>query len=275
MSPRFAPPLLTVLGSWALALASGCAAPAGAPVAAAAGSALDYSHYDFVLARHVRGGLINYAALLEDAEGMARWRRALEVFARVDPQTLPPADRKAFWTNAYNAFCIEGILRHWPVSKPTDIEGYFDRLRYRVGGLDLTVNEMQYEILMPEFKDARLHFVLVCADFGCRPLERTAFTGADIEARLEDSAWGFARDAGRFQVDLEAGVVRASKLFDWYAKDFTGDPQRPAATPVRYMEPWLTDAERELLREPDRYRVEIIPWDWRVNEWRAPPPRPD
>lgn len=215
-----------------------------APTPATSRGPVDYSHYDFVLARHVRGGLFNYAALKADPEGQARWRQALQVFAATDPARLPPADRKAFWTNAYNALCIEGILRRYPVSKPTDVEGYFDRQTYLVAGKQLTVNQMQYEMLMPEFRDARLHFVLVCADFGCQPLEKTAFTGADIEPRLEDAAWRFARDTGRFQVDPERGVVRASKLFDqdWYAKDFTGDPARPAATPVRYMEPWLTEA---------------------------------
>jgi hypothetical protein len=232
-------------------------------------AAVDYSHYEAVLAAHLRGGLLNYSALRSDATSTARWKDHLAVLAGVDAAKLAPADRKAFWTNAYNTFCIEGILRSYPTGGPNEIAGFFDKKTYRVAGCDLTVNQMQYETLMPEFKDARLHFILVCSDFGCMPLEKTAFTGADIEERLTDASYRFARDTGRFLVDPKQKLVRASKLFDtdWYAKDFTGDPARPAKTAVQYMAPWLTPAEREFLAKGD-YEVQIIPWDWRLNEWR-------
>jgi hypothetical protein len=68
---------------------------------------------------------------------------------------------------------------------------------------------------------------------------------------------------------MENGVVYASKLFDkdWYHKDFVGDPARPARDAVQYMAAWVTPEEREFLLKGE-YRVEIIPWDWRLNEWR-------
>jgi hypothetical protein len=243
--------------------------PPGETKSPAAAGPVDYSHYEAVLAAHVRGGLLNYSALRAEPASSAHWKRHLEVLANADPAKLPPGDRKAFWTNAYNTFCIEGILQSYPTGGPNEIAGFFDKKTYRVAGRDLTVNQMQYETLMPEFKDARLHFILVCSDFGCQPLEKKAFTGADIEGRLDEASYRFARDTGRFQVDPKQKIVRASKLFDtdWYAKDFTGDPARPAKKPVQYMAPWLTPAERDFLANGD-YEVQIVPWDWRLNEWK-------
>lgn len=234
-------------------------------------SAVDYRAYNEILDAHLvgKGGLFDYAGLLANEPSKQKWQRHLDIMATVRPENLPPEERKAFWLNAYNTYCIEGILQGYPVDSLQEIPGYFDKKTYRVAGSDLTVNEMQYEILMPEFKDARLHFALVCADFGCYPLEETAFTGADLEPRLENLSYRFARDSGRFRVDLDNRVVHASKLFDkdWYDKDFTGDPARPASSAVQYMAPWLREDERSLLLK-GKYRVEIIPWDWRLNEWK-------
>jgi hypothetical protein len=265
--PRFS---AVVLGGLLLAA---CSSTSTAPDSTASRRAgpVDYRHYDAVLAKHLsgKGGLFDYAGLLADESSKRAWQAHLAVLAAATPANLPAEDRKAFWLNAYNTFCIEGILRNYPTAAPNEIPGFFDKLTYPVAGRSLTVNQMQYETLMPEFKDARLHFALVCSDFGCPPLEDTAFTGADLEERLTDLSYRFARDGGRFRIDLENKVVYASKLFDaeWYAKDFTGDPARPAADAVQYMAPWLTEAEREFLRRKE-YKVEIIPWDWRLNEWK-------
>ncbi len=255
-----------------LALAAACsstAVPSETPEARKMRLAgpVDYGFYDSILRSHLRGGLFDYRGLGDDPGSLAIWKRHLEVMAEASPERFSAADRKAFWTNAYNTFCIEGILQAYPTPGPNDVPGFFDKKTYRVAKRNLTVNQMQYETLMPEFKDARLHFILVCSDFGCAPLERAAFTGADIEDRLDEAAYRFARDTGRFQVDPKAKTVKASKLFDgdWYSKDFTGDPARPAKKAVQYMGPWLTPAEREFLANGE-YEVQIIPWDWRLNE---------
>ena len=251
----------------ALVLASGCSSSSAPAETKKPASPVDYSFYDSVLATHLKGGLFAYAKLNADPSALATWKRHLDVLGETDTARLAPADRKAFWTNAYNTFCIEGILQAYPTSGPNEVPGFFDKKTYRVAKRSLTVNQMQYETLMPEFKDARLHFILVCSDFGCSPLEKSAFTGADIEDRLEEATIRFARDTGRFEVDPKAKTVKASKLFDqdWYAKDFTGDPARPAKKAVEYMAPWMTPQERAFLRAGD-YEVRIIPWDWRLNE---------
>tara|TARA_R110002072_G_scaffold1002_1_gene8192 strand:- start:125 stop:409 length:285 start_codon:yes stop_codon:yes gene_type:complete len=64
-------------------LLSGCAgAPADAAPpeeARAASATVDYSHLDRCLAKHLRGGLYNYAAHLADPESRARWAKQLEI----------------------------------------------------------------------------------------------------------------------------------------------------------------------------------------------------
>jgi hypothetical protein len=42
-------------------------------------------------------------------------------------------------------------------------------------GRDLTLNQIEHEILRKQFDDARVHFAIVCASIGCPVLESRAF----------------------------------------------------------------------------------------------------
>ncbi|NIA31310.1 MAG: DUF547 domain-containing protein [Actinobacteria bacterium] len=110
---------------------------------------------------------------------------------RVDEKDFPTwseNEKKAFWINVYNAVTIEGILRNYPIpwggflakrrfpqSSIRQISKFWDTPFVRIMGKEITLNEIEHEILRKKFADPRIHFALVCASIGCPVLEDHAF----------------------------------------------------------------------------------------------------
>jgi hypothetical protein len=241
------------------------AAPKAGKTAAKTAVASDSAAYDFILKKYVKDGHFGYAALKADAADMAKFKKFMAWQGKADVKAMPREDQIAFYINAYNACCIQAILDNYPVHSPNDVPGFFDKLKFPVGGEQLTISGIEYDRLIADYKDMRAHFAVVCADRGCQPLKAAAWTGATLEADLEAAAKQFVGDKKYFFVDKEKGEVNISKIFEWYGEKFTKDAKRPVAKPELFLTPWLTGDAKTLL-ESGNYKLKIIEWDWVLNE---------
>ncbi|MEX2120935.1 MAG: DUF547 domain-containing protein [Pirellulales bacterium] len=223
--------------------------------------------FDAILKQYVQGDFFDYAGLKGNQDDLARFERFLRWQAEADPSGMTRGERIAFYINAYNACCIKAILDHYPLHSPKDVDGFFDKLKFRVGGEDLTVNEIEYERLIADHRDMRAHFAVVCADRGCLPLKDGAYTAERLDKDLEHAARRFVGDERHFKVDQEKREVHISKIFEWYGEKFLNDPDRPVAgdRPELYLLHWLDGDTRRLVESGD-YKLKIIEWDWTLNE---------
>jgi len=222
--------------------------------------------FDYILRNYVKGDYFDYASLWKNAADMERLNRFLAWQADADVSGYSREERIAFYINAYNSVNIKAILDHYPVHSPIDIPGYFDKLKFKVAGEELTINQIEYDRLIADNKDMRAHFAVVCADRGCLPLRGVAWNGETLHADLETISRQFVNDERHFKVDLEKREVMISKLFDWYGEKFTRDPERPAGKPELFLLPYIEDkAVRDLLLSGE-YTLRYIPWEWTLNE---------
>lgn len=138
------------------------------------------------------------------------------------PPTSARADRLAYWINLYNAATLKLVLAHYPLENIRQIGGDkrspWDLPVVRIAGADLSLNQIENEIIRPEFGDARIHFALNCAAQGCPPLRAEAFVAARLDAQL-DQACRLALNDSRW-VTRAANTLTLTKLFEWYADDF-------------------------------------------------------
>jgi hypothetical protein len=277
LSKLFAP---TLVAGAAVAVA-GCAShgEAGRPAAAPPASALapasapaDASDYDALLAKRVSDGMVDYAGWKADPVDMARFDSFLRWQGDADVRSMSLDEKIAFYVNAYNACCIKLCLDHYPLHSPLDVEGFFDKdkNRFRVGGENLSPAEIEYDRLVP-LQDMRAHFAIVCSDRGCPPLRAAAYHGATIDQELEDASRRFVLDKRNLIVDPKTKQVQISKLFEWYGKDFTSDPKRPAAKPELYLLNWAEGDAKSVLAGGG-YELKIIEWNWTLNEKAKPQP---
>src|SRR5205823_5087026 len=143
------------------------------------------------------------AAWKANAADLARLDAFLAWQAAADPKAMSREDQIAFYINAYNSTNIKQVLDHYPVHTPMDIPGYFDAIKHRVAGEDLTVSQIEYDRLIADHKDMRAHFAVVCSDRGCLPIRAGAWRGATLDQDLDAAAKRFVSDPRHFKVDFE------------------------------------------------------------------------
>ncbi len=247
--------------------------PSGAPSPAGKTSSPD--DWSAILKKYVKDGKLDYASLKANADDMARLDAFMTWQGNAKVSEMSKKAQEAFYINAYNSCCVKAVLDHYPVHCPLDIAGFFDKIKFKVGGEDLTVNNIEYDRLIPNYKDMRSHMAIVCADRGCLPIRPEAYTEANLDRSLEEAMQKFvtidkdAKAATQFKVEKDEKTgdvtVWVSKEFEWYAKDFTSDPNKPAAKPELFLSSWVDDDTRKVL-ESGNYKIKIVEWGWTLNE---------
>ncbi len=174
---------------------------------------------DSLLQKHVsNSGKVNYKGLKADKAVLDAYCQLLsdnpvqEVWSRVE--------KIAYWINAYNAFTIKLILDNYPTKSILNFDGgkTWDVRRIRLNDKKYSLNNIENDILRPQFKDPRIHFAINCAARSCPPLWNHAFTPENLSAALEARTSAFIND--KKYNTLASTRAQISKIFDWYRTDF-------------------------------------------------------
>jgi hypothetical protein len=246
---------------------------AGPPTEASAAEAcrdVDTMHATFstLLARHVRDGWVDYAGLArDDRRALDRYAAHLSAVTRACLDAWPRSDRFAFWINAYNASTLRLILDHYPIASVRSI-GWLPGAAFRdafiampgVRDQPFSLNDIEHGVLRPDFRDARVHFALVCAAKGCPALRSEAYRRADLEQQLDDQARRFLADPTKNRADETARVLRLSEIFEWFREDF----ERDAGSLAAYVRRFGPAPMAAVAAAPD-VRIEFLDYDWSLN----------
>lgn len=207
-----------------LPLALLCAlAPEGADThrsfTTAAAPAPSHAAWDALLQQAVsETGKVNYAVFKNNKAALDAY---LKTLSNNPPQKKwSRVEKMAYWINAYNAFTVDLIATNYPLTSILKLDGgkTWDVKRINIGGKKYSLNDLENEILRPQFKDARIHFAINCAAKSCPPLYHRAFTAAQLEETLEARTKLFLNNT-RYNTLMPAKAT-LSKIFEWYAADF-------------------------------------------------------
>jgi hypothetical protein len=224
----------------------------------------DHSAFDAILRAHVRNGMVDYRALAaQHAQELDAYIATLGA-ANADA-FAGPDDELAFWLNAYNALVIKGVLELYPgLAKVMDAADFFETKRWKVAGALRSLNEIENEIIRPQFKDTRIHFILVCAARSCPPLQDRAMDPATLQSQLDDATRVAINDTKYVQVDARRKVLRLTRIMRWYKADFVESDGSLEAFLLRYLD---EPAKSQLAA--GNYKIEFMDYDWALNDARA------
>jgi len=252
---------------------------AGVAIAGAT-AAFDHSYNDYaqLLARHVDGSRVAYAALKADRGALDR------VAAQFDAQGeggWTREQRMAFWINAYNAFTLRAIVDAYPIQsrrgftrQPRNsirqMPGVWTAQRWRAAGRAVSLDDIEHRVLRPVFRDARVHFAVNCASVSCPSLAAEPYRADTLDAQLDAAARRYL--ASPEGLRLDSNTLRVSSIFKWYGEDFVAEysPIEPGTRPsverailgaiVRYGPP--DAAVRARNGGPE---IAFLDYDWSLN----------
>lgn len=163
---------------------------------------------------------------------------------------------KAFWVNAYNLIVIKGIVAKYPVQSSISIKGFFDKYTYRVAKQEMTLKEIEKNVLKATFKDPLLNFVLVCGANGCPPLMNGAYLPDALEDQLVDRAKKSLNSPAFIKVNAATKTVEVSEIFDWYKEDFIDKEKKILDFINKYRD----------VKIDDDFTVVYYKYDWTLNK---------
>ena len=144
------------------------------------------------------------------------------------------------------------ILDNYPTSSITKLKGGkpWDVKWIKLGSKTYSLNNIENDIIRPEFKEARIHFAVNCAAASCPPLLNQAWTPSNLEANFEKQAKAFVNNSAYNKIS--ASKVQVSKIFEWYAGDF-GDL-------IAYLNKYSTTKINKSAK------VSYLEYDWALNK---------
>lgn len=227
----------------------------------AAMTAVDYAGWTEVLKTYVDDkGEVDYPKLKAN-------RGKLDAFvaqiAAVGPKTRPELfktrdDKLAYYINAYNALTMFNVINRYPEIKSViDSKlSFFVTTKFVLDGTEISLYDLENELIRPTFKEPRIHFALNCASAGCPVLPAEPFLPATLEAQLARETSKFVHETRN--VAVEGGKVVLSEIFKWYAEDF-----QPSAVA------WINGVAPDL-KLPAKAEVTYRPYGWALNDQTRP-----
>jgi Protein of unknown function, DUF547 len=179
----------------------------------------DYKSWDTFLKKYVSAsGDVDYKSIKAN-------KKELEAITKTFSATTVSTswsknDQLAFWINVYNVFTIDLIVNNYPIKSIQNLDGgkTWDVKRITIGGKKYSLNNIENDIIRPQFKDARIHFAVNCAAKSCPPILNGAFSGKSLDEQLDVVTKKFISNI-KYQ-HITTSKMTLSKIFDWYGVDF-------------------------------------------------------
>ena len=206
-----------------------------------------YSKTDNFLKKYVSDNKVDYDAIKKNPTELDEIIKLIANYELTQDENA----NKAFIINAYNLFVIKGVSIKYPVKSPLDIAGFFDKNIYIISSKKVTLNDIENKMLRAKYKDARLHFVLVCGANGCPPLLSEAYLPKTLDEKLNQQATK-ALNNPKF-IKVTGNKIQLSQIFEWYKEDF------------KNKEIEFINSFRENKLNP-KSNFSYYPYDWSLNK---------
>jgi hypothetical protein len=207
---------------------------------------------DAFFSTYIQKGRVDYKTIVKNPTSL---NTLLDIARNIYPSKDNTTNYQSFWINGYNLLVIKSIVENYPIKSPLDKAGFFDVTKHSIGGMQITLNDIEHKMLRAAFpEEPRFHFVLVCAGLGCPPIINKAYLPNTLDAQLEHQTSLSLNDPEFIQVNKNR--VRISKIFDWYKDDFT----KGGKSLVDFINQYRTE------KLPEKAKVSFYDYDWALNE---------
>ncbi|MEM8774337.1 MAG: DUF547 domain-containing protein [Pseudomonadota bacterium] len=228
---------------------------------------VDHSAWTKLLGKYVKrdsSGLNRFGYAKVSAADKAALDAYIQSLEKVKITDRSRAVQKAYWLNLYNAVTVDLILDNYPVRSIRDIKsglisiGPWGKELVTVESTDLTLDNIEHNILRPIWKDPRIHYGVNCASVGCPNLHTKAFTARNTEKLLDQLARDYVNNPRGLSISGDR--VTVSKIYKWFAYDF-GNSEEGV---LNHLAQYATPDRRAALERVGS--ISKSKYDWALNE---------
>jgi len=250
-------------------------------------NSFNHQTFDSVLQNYVdKQGRVNYQAIKQERL-LGRYLDQLKNVESREFETWSEKEKMAFWINAYNAVTLAGIIKNYPIeygnliararfpkNSIRQIGGFWDTVFIQIMNQDISLNEIEHEILRKKYQDPRIHAVLVCAAIGCPILENRAFYPEDLDDRLDEANRHFINNPDKVKLDKDKNILYLSSIMDWYKQDYllsSSENKFYEHYPedirgvIEFVLGYVEDEKKEFILA-NHPKVKFLDYDWTLNE---------
>ena len=235
-------------------------------------------------------GFVNYAKLRRMRVVLNSAVNKLSDVEQADYDKWLRAEKIAFWINAYNIFTLKVVVNNYPI-KPlrykilfnypansiAHISDFWNSDYFNVMDRQYTLREIERDVLLREFGDARICFAVSYATCSSAPLRNEPFLGERLDKQLDDQAKKFFANNLAFKIDAAGKTVYLStifSIFDWHKDVFINQygtnenfrQQQPIdRAALNCIKNYISETEADYLLKQE-YVVKYIKYDWTLNE---------
>jgi hypothetical protein len=231
--------------------------------------------FDELLARYLMRGSdginrVHYGRWQANAADRSKLNDYLVALAARTPSTLARNEAFAYWANLYNAATLKVVIDRYPVKSIRDIKsntslfdvkGLIGPWRTKIAtveGRQLSLDDIEHEIMRPTFRDPRVHYAVNCASIGCPNLAPRTWRMETLDTDLDDAARAFINHPRGVLARLD-GSLRVSSIYIWFKQDFGGTDAGILDHLRHYAGPALLPKLKAGARLDDDY-------DWALNQ---------
>ena len=216
----------------------------------------DHSIFDKLLKENVNDkGLVDYQAFKKNK----LFDDYINKISTADLSKTEKQEKLAFLINAYNVLTIKNVLNNFPIDSPMDVEGFFKENKFIVAGMELTLDEIEYNHILTIDK-VLPHFGLVCAAVSCPKLIREAYNGQSVFTMLEENTRVFLNDETKNRLDRESKTLYLSEIFKWFRKSF----EEKYGSLLETTKHFINEDDKNFI-DKNEVEIKFIPYDWRLN----------
>lgn len=213
----------------------------------------EYKKLNTFLSTYVSyGGNVNYASIKSNKSQLEDIIKEFET--NFPASGWSSAEKLTYWINAYNVYTIKLVVDNYPTSSITKITAKpWHKSFIKLNGKSYSLNQIENDIIRKKFNEPRIHFALNCASKSCPVLLNKAYTPGTVYSKMTTQTKRFLNDTSKNTFGKKE--VQISKIFEWYAEDFT----KGGKTVFDFINKYRTE-------QLDKQKITYQEYSWELNK---------
>ncbi len=181
---------------------------------------IDYSAYEEFLGKYIKsakGGMSRFDYKNIPSTGHDLIKKQMSVMENVRVTNYDRDTQLGYWLNLYNIIVLDAVLENYPISSIRDVSDIWKAKRVKIQSQELSLDDIEHNIIRPLYKDWRIHAALNVATVSSGRIPAKAY-GYNIEKELDDIAKEWLQRPDVFRIS--DNTVSLSTVFKWYKEDF-------------------------------------------------------